>query len=767
MAALPETLIRRWILIIFLTIGISLVFLAVTQMSFQFNQKNYSQAIDRAQTQIALLHEIDASTIRLFHARNEKEFTEVQSDLAAALQRLKENHSALVDAGYGAPSVSNEALSDLVFDSENGLNVTMRAFTEKNAWIPALEFKFQYQVFGKWKTAVVSELPKLVSLHQEIAQKYKEIKEEARIQNVIFRLILAPAVIAVLFLEFLYVLRQMRQQVRKAVSSLSETKQRIEKEKELLDTTVGAINQGITLFDKDGILQVANDKFYKLFQMPKTEYPLGTHSRHLLMFAVRHGFLGSGDNEKLIKDFYEYLDEEAHGYFEATNANGKIFGVQSHAIDGGGNVLVYTDITDQRVSERWIESMNNQLTTVIDATGELGVGIAFFDENYRLIVSNRVYYSLADPKDYEVPGEVIESTKTEDDDDLFDLDDVEVLPEFLVKQIEGDVGTHQYVRTSDSRVISISHAGFEQGSGLIICMDITEQKMFENRLKSAKNRADLAKVQAEDAYNELRAVQKDLVQAEKMAALGRLVAGVAHEINTPIGNTLTTTTVMRQKLEDVEGKMNRKELKYSHLVPFFKALGEGLRISETNIHRAHELIQSFKQVSADQTSSILRDVNLSQLIEEIVISVKPQFARTDHKVEIDVPADIDLKTYPGPLQQVFTNLLTNAVIHGFDKRNDGTIWIEATRADNDKIKILVSDNGSGIPKEYLDKIYDPFFTTKRGSGGTGLGLNIVYTIVQENLGGKISVKETSEKGTTFELVLPIAIEDKSAQAAVV
>jgi len=257
-----------------------------------------------------------------------------------------------------------------------------------------------------------------------------------------------------------------------------------------------------------------------------------------------------------------------------------------------------------------------------------------------------------------------------------------------------------------------------------------------------------------NTIDDLKQTQQSLIQAEKLAGLGSLVAGVAHELNTPLGNALTMATTLDDRTRDfmVEAE---KGMKRSTLDNYIELVRSSSPLITRNLLRASELITSFKHVAVDQASSQRRSFDLKDCVDEIVLTLQPQFKRTTHHIETDVPAGIEFDSYPGPLGQVITNLTLNALIHGFVDIPEGIVNIKAVNLDPEKIIFTVSDNGRGISEKNLPKIFDPFFTTRLGEGGSGLGLNIVYSIVTGILGGSIEVKSKVEHGTTFSLVIPI------------
>jgi len=249
-------------------------------------------------------------------------------------------------------------------------------------------------------------------------------------------------------------------------------------------------------------------------------------------------------------------------------------------------------------------------------------------------------------------------------------------------------------------------------------------------------------------------VQDELVQSEKLASLGALVAGVAHELNTPIGNALMSSTYIRDANKQFTKKMNQKMTRRD-LINYIEDITEGADIIERNLTRSAELIGAFKQLAVDQTSSHRREFELNGLVQEVSLSMRPTLQKTPYSLEIEIPYKIHLDSHPGKLSQVLINLINNAVIHAFNERDAGTIRILARQEKAGKVRLAVIDNGCGISADKQKRIFDPFYTTKLGKGGSGLGLHITFNLVTGILGGHIDVESSEGKGSCFTLTLPV------------
>lgn len=265
-----------------------------------------------------------------------------------------------------------------------------------------------------------------------------------------------------------------------------------------------------------------------------------------------------------------------------------------------------------------------------------------------------------------------------------------------------------------------------------------------------KKSADL-----EQAFNELTAMKDKLVETEKMAALGSLVAGVAHEISTPVGTSVTLASTLMDETRSLMTTVTTGQLKRSILNHYLEVAQESTNLILNNLNRAGELVQSFKQVAVDQSSLEQRTFFVKHYLEEVIVSLSPQFKKAAHTVTVEGDQAIAIHTYPGALAQVATNLMTNSLIHGYSQHQKGHLHFNVAQQ-NDQIVIQYRDDGCGIPPHILEKIFEPFFTTARDKGGTGLGLHITYNLVTQKLKGRIAV-QSEVGGTLFTIELPTTV----------
>lgn len=326
-------------------------------------------------------------------------------------------------------------------------------------------------------------------------------------------------------------------------------------------------------------------------------------------------------------------------------------------------------------------------------------------------------------------------------------DELHIINQTLEKRIEE--------RTSELRQANEELTAFNEE---MIAMNdeltgANEEMMAMNEELTAANEEITAINQELSESNEKIIEMKDyLVEAEKMAALGGLVAGVAHEVNTPLGVSITASSHLSDLTDELMIKINETNFDQATLMDYLKDIQKVALIIEKNLTRAGKLTQSFKQLSVDQTSEPKRIFNVGKYLEEILISLSPSLKKTNIKIETQYKDDILLNGSPGAFSQIITNLLMNAISHAYDQHEPGTIKIKIEK-DQNNIKMTFADDGHGIDPQTLSKIYEPFFTTRRDLGGTGLGLSIVYSIITQQFSGTIQCKSKLGVGTTFTMIL--------------
>jgi two-component system, NtrC family, sensor kinase len=289
---------------------------------------------------------------------------------------------------------------------------------------------------------------------------------------------------------------------------------------------------------------------------------------------------------------------------------------------------------------------------------------------------------------------------------------------------------------------------------------------LEARLEQRRVELAAAQEQWASCTEQLDGLRKELVQSEKLASLGRLVAGIAHELNTPLGNSVTVATALDERLDEISAQIKAGPVKRSELDAFFGHCRDGIDILLRNVERATMLIKSFKQVAIDQSSERRREFDLGQVIEETIVTLQPRFKRTPYEIRTELADNVLLDGYPGPLGQVVTNLVLNALLHGLQGRPFGSVVIRTDRLGTKQVRLVCRDDGNGMTSEVRARIFEPFFTTKLGQGGSGLGMNIVHSMVTGVLGGRIEVQSRPGEGTSVIVDLPLAAPMAAGSPAV-
>ena len=403
------------------------------------------------------------------------------------------------------------------------------------------------------------------------------------------------------------------------------------------------------------------------------------------------------------------------------------------------------EITTHLDQDKIFEVLNGYVHSLLDVTS---FGIYLVDESEHFLV---LKYGFEDGKRYETEDVSIDDP-TANSSKCY-REQIDIIRNF----VEGDSANHipDTLRTQTALYLPLSI-----GTRRLGVMTVQSLKQFaynQEQILIFKSIGAYAAIGLDNArtYQELESTRDHLVYKEKMAALGSIVAGVAHELNTPIGNGLLLATSLAEKSVDTNKKLASNTIRRSDLTSYVDACKEASYLITRSLQTAADLVMSFKQVSVDQTSAQRREFDLKQLIIDIVATLKNQFNHKNVALHIHANDSILMNSYPGPLGQVIMNLMQNALVHAFSETTKGNFTIITKRLENEHVLIEFIDDGSGIKPENIGKIFDPFFTTKLGSGGNGLGLNVSYNIVKSMLNGEIRVDSKVGAGTTFTLNLPL------------
>lgn len=288
-------------------------------------------------------------------------------------------------------------------------------------------------------------------------------------------------------------------------------------------------------------------------------------------------------------------------------------------------------------------------------------------------------------------------------------------------------------------------------------------QLEEKVLERTRSLGD-ANRELEQALNTMKVMQEEMFRSEKMAALGYLVAGISHELNTPIGNSLMVASTIHDHAHTLSEEISSGQLRKTRLLQLLDDTKKGADILLRNLQRAAQLIFSFKQVAVDQSSDQCRIFNLKDTIEEVLLTLEPVYKRTAFQINLDLEENITMESYPGALSQILNNVINNAINHGFEGRDQGVMQLYSRTLNETHIEIVFSDDGIGIPQHHLNRVFDPFFTTKLGQGGSGLGLHIVYNLVTEVLGGNVRLDSEINRGTSLRFIIPKSAPNKHLDA---
>jgi PAS domain S-box-containing protein len=418
--------------------------------------------------------------------------------------------------------------------------------------------------------------------------------------------------------------------------------------------------------------------------------------------------------------------------------------------DERGQIIRYEgtvrDITDQRRAEEAIAEGRRLLQQVIDTVPAV---INVKDNQLRYVLMNRYMAGIFGIEPVDAIGRTTSDLMWGLGAEKVDESDRRVLASgrelgFFEEEYRDLSGNLRYWLVNK---LPLLDADGEVERIVTVGLDIGERKRGEQEMRKAKDAA-------EAALRNLRETQNSLIEAEKLAALGRLVAGVAHEVNNPVGISLTVASSLERKTALFAGEVARGEIRRSSLHDFLETSRDASSQLVANLNRAAELITSFKQVAADRNYSDQRSFDLGDLTEQVVMSLRPGLRKHRLTLTVDCQPNLTMNSYPGPYGQVLTNLFLNSVAHAFPDGRPGTVDIKVCEAGKDHVEIVFSDDGCGMSLDVRRRAFDPFFTTRRDQGGTGLGLHIVYSIVTNRLGGRLELDSEPGRGTRIQIILP-------------
>jgi PAS domain S-box-containing protein len=538
----------------------------------------------------------------------------------------------------------------------------------------------------------------------------------------------------------------------------------LQRSQDLLTDALHAVPVGFVLYDPDERLLMSNGKC----SPPGLRQSIspGTSVEDILKRTAESGRVPAAN-----EDTQQWIDRQLayfrnpEGSIEIEYIDGTVHQITGRKTAEGGTVTIRDDITKLRRNEREIQHSQEHLQTLLDHIID---GIITIDEFGVMETVNPAAAWIFGYEEDEMIGENISILMNDPDRSQHDgfLDAYRQtgqarMTKIAARQVLGRRKQGDSVPLEVS-IVEMVVGGKRKFIGTM--HDVTERLRAEQEIHringELEERVVLRTQQFESSNTELKATleslqqtQEQLVQSEKLSALGGLVAGVAHEINTPIGIGITAASHLDDQTETLESLYKENKITRAHIEKFIESGRQSSQIILTNLNRASDLIRSFKQVAVDQSTEDKRTFNLRSYTDEILLSLRPKLKQARHDVTIEGGEAIDVDSYPGAYSQVVTNLVMNALIHAFEEGEVGSLRISFEES-NGRVTMIFADDGKGIPADHLPKIFDPFFTTRRGSGGTGLGLNIISNIISQRLGGSIKCDSEIGEGTTFRIEFP-------------
>lgn len=519
----------------------------------------------------------------------------------------------------------------------------------------------------------------------------------------------------------------------------------------------------------DGAYVAVNEAYEHITGLTRAQ-TLGKTATQLGIWAdlaERDALLTHVDQYGTAKEFFVHLNSRG-GQVIAATVNAVTFEARGERF----LIALLRDVTEARKASQALQESEARFSKLFDQS-PMPMGYSSSSDDFSSTHWNRAWFSTFgfDPMAMQGKSGL----------DLGVWVDPQERSKWLGRSLRGDEisNAETQLRRSDGelRWVAVSSRTFVEPQRTLVLFtyfDTTERRLAQEEILQLN--ADLeVRVAArtlalEDANRELtntlatlKAAQNQLVQSEKLAALGALVAGVAHELNTPIGNGLTVATSIDYRVKEFM-HLAETGMKRSDLHTFLADMQHAADILSRNLARAATLVSSFKQVAVDQTSSQRRRFLLSTLINELLQTLNPSLGKTACKVINSTNSDVAMNSFPGPLGQVLTNLINNAIVHGYGDGQAGTITISTPTVEQDQVAIQVQDSGKGIDAANLSHIFEPFFTTRMGQGGSGLGLHIAHNLVTGLLGGTITVQSQPGQGASFLVTIPLHTPERTPTA---
>lgn len=553
----------------------------------------------------------------------------------------------------------------------------------------------------------------------------------------------------------------------------------------LLAQGLDQLDIGFTVFDRDLVMVAANRRFQSLLNFPDALCKPGATLQDALTHNALQGEYGPGDVAQLVRDRMVLAQQFLAHRFERVRPDGSIIEVSGTPLAQGGMVTTYTDVTVPRQREKALRDLSAELENrVQQRTAELerreaqlaskaallqlvvsnvNQGISFVNADLMIDLCNAKFGELLElPLELSRPGvPLLDVFRFNAKRGEYGAGDPETLAQMRIA-IARQRLPHQFERTrpSDGKTLEIMGRPTPDGGMVTTYLDISERKDAEKRIlklnETLEERVAERSEQLQQATQTLHASQEALARSAAKATLSTLVASVTHELNTPLGNSLIAASTCADLAKRFSVLVGSGQLKKTDLAVFMDQMLQGSDLMERSLHRAVDLVKNFKQVAADQASEQRRSFDLKEVAEEVLNVLSPSLKRYPHRVELDIPTGILLDSYPGALGQVLINLINNAYLHAFEGRDRGVVNIAAA-LEGEWVAVHLQDNGIGMSQAHLEQLFQPFFSTKIGRGGTGLGMTIVENLVSGTLGGSVRVTSDLGGGTHIALRIPAQV----------
>jgi signal transduction histidine kinase len=550
----------------------------------------------------------------------------------------------------------------------------------------------------------------------------------------------------------------------------------------LLLKGIDQLDVGFTVMGPDLVLVAANQRFREMLNYPRDLSRPGSSIAEGFRFLATRGEYGPGDVDAQVRQRVELAAQFLPHRFERVRPDGTIIEVVGQPLPGGGMVTTYTDVTIPRQREQALRDLSAELELRVEArTAELrqreqelahkaallelvisnvNQGISFVNADLKVEICNQKFCDLLQiPPELAQPGtSFVDLARFNAARGEYGPGDVDELTRVRIDMAKKCL-PHRFERTRPDNGVTLEVMGMPTPEGGMVStyLDISERKLAENRIRELNETLELRVAERSSQLNAalqtLHHSQEALAQSAAKATLSTLVASVTHELNTPLGNSLMTAGTCSDLTKRFQAQVDSGQLRRSDLTAYLQEMRTGSDLMERNLLRAVDLVKNFKQVAADQASEQRRLFDVGAVVNEVVNTLSPSLKRHAHRVEVNIADALWIDSYPGALGQVLINLINNAYLHAFEGMDSGCVSIDASPQAGEVV-LCIADNGAGMSEALLAQLFQPFFSTKIGQGGTGLGMTIVENLVKKTLGGALRVESDVGRGSRFFIRLP-------------